>query len=220
MAQPILMSPKPSSASCLRRVDDDDDEPFALGSDLTAGLAGIAGGEHARLGMEADRKRRFRAKVEAWASKRGLSLVEGALVATTEDATISIALFELTEETAVVRGAAIAPAPVSMNAEPMARSWVADLRARFRKKSATTGDAAFDQSFYVRTSDEAALQQLLGEDVRAGLLAMDAWCSVAYAEGRIELRLDSPRLAGAHLLRAIDVAAKLARCRVQTTAYR
>jgi hypothetical protein len=218
MTQPILMSTKRGFRERLSRLDDD--QPFALGSDLTAGLAGMAGGEHARLGMEADRKRRFRAKVEDWANGRGLSVVEGALVATTEDATLTIALFELTEETAVVRGTAAAPAPVSLTAEPTARGWLADVRARLRKKSATTGDVTFDQSFYVRTSDEPALQQLLGEDVRAGLLAMDAWCSVTYAEGRIELRLDSPRLAGAHLLRAIDVAAKLARCRVQTAAYR
>ena len=199
---------------------DDDDEPFALGSNLGSELAGLAGGEHARLGMEADRKRRFKLKVEGWANKRGFAMVEGAIVATIDDAEVRIALFEMTEETAVVRATAPAPARVSISAEPVTQSWTSSLFGRFKKKSAITGDAEFDAGFYVKTSDEAALQQILGEDARGGLVAMDAWCSVTYTEGRIELRLDSPRLSGAHVRRAIGVVGAMARARVQTTAYR
>ena len=198
----------------------DDDEPFALGSALGAELAGLAGGEHARLGMEADRKRRFKLKVEGWASKRGLAVVDGAIVATMDDAKVTLALYEMTEETAVVRATAPAAARLSISAEPVTQSWTSGLLGRFKKRSAPTGDAAFDALFYVRTSDDAALQQVFSDDVRAGLLAMDAWCSVTYADGRIELRLDSPRLAGAHVRRAIEVVGAMARARVQTNAYR
>ena len=64
------------------------------------------------------------------------------------------------------------------------------------------------------------MRQLLAEEVRAELLAMDAWCKVTYADGRIELRLDTPRLAGVHLLGGIDIIETIARSRVQTAAYR
>lgn len=93
--------------------DDDDDEVFALGSAFAGDLAAMAGGEHARLGIEADRKRRFESKLEAWARRRGLT-----------------------------------------------------------------------------------------------------------ENGKIELRLDSPRLSGGHLRRAIDVVAAMARARVSTAPYR
>ena len=45
-------------------------------------------------------------------------------------------------------------------------------------------------------------------------LAMDAknvWCDVTYAQGHIELRLDTPHLAGIHLLGAIEAVAGMAR---------
>ena len=43
-------------------------------------------------------------------------------------------------------------------------------------RAAKTGGAAFDAPFEIRTSDEPAMRQLLAEEARAELLAMDAWC--------------------------------------------
>jgi hypothetical protein len=199
----------------------DDDAPFASASSFASGLAQLAGGEHARLGVEADQKRRFRLSVETWARAHDLWSLEGQIVATTTEGTVvTAALFDMTEETAVLRGAASAPATASFSVEPLDPAWTSRLRAAFGKKPSKTQDAAFDARFEVRTSDEVAMRQLLGEEARAELLALDAWCKVTYADGRIELRLDTPRLAGVHLLGAIDIIETIGRSRVQTAAYR
>lgn len=188
---------------------------------MVSGLAGLAGGEHARLGVEADTKRRFRLAIEHWARARGLWADDGSIAATSEDGcTVTAALFEMTENIAVVKGTAHAPASVTLTAETTVRSWMNSLVAKLGSKPPTTGDVPFDERFTVRTSDEAAMRQLLDDGARAALLAMDGWCSVKYTEGRIELRLDTPRLAGAHLLQAIEIVAAIARTRVQTNAYR
>lgn len=199
----------------------DDDAPFAHPSSFASGLAQLAGGEHARLGVEADQKRRFRLTLETWARAHDLWSVDGQIVATSAEGTVvTAALFDITEETAVLRGAAAAPATASFTVEPVDRSLTSRLRGVFGKKPSQTGDAAFDERFEVRTSDDAAMRQLLSDEARAELLALDAWCKITYADGRIELRLDTPRLAGVHLLGAIDVIETIARSRVQTAAYR
>lgn len=202
------------------RASEDDDETFSLGSTIREELGAVVGGEHARYGMEADRRRRFVQKVEAWAARHGLAVVEGTVVAMVDDVEVSMALFEMTEEMAVLRATALSPASISMSAEPASRSWTSSLVARLRRKSAATGDADFDGAFQIRTSDEPAMRQILAEEVRAGLLAIDAWCRIAYADGRIELRLDSAALSGAHLRRGLDVVSAMARTRIQKTAYR
>jgi hypothetical protein len=199
----------------------DDDAPFASASAYASGLAQLAGGEHARLGVEAEQKRRFRLTVETWARAHDLWSLEGQIVATsTEGTVVTAALFDMTEETAVLRGAAAAPATASFTVEPVKRSLASRLRAAFGKKPSKTEDAAFDARFEVHTSDEAAMRQLLGDEAREELLALDVWCKVTYADGRIELRLDTPRLAGVHLLGGIDIIETIARSRVQTAAYR
>jgi hypothetical protein len=200
--------------------NDDDDEPFALGSAFAAELAGLAGGEHARLGAEADRTRRFRLKVEAWAKSRDLAVVDGVIRAAIDEAVVTVPLYSMTEETAVVHAESTAPARVSITVEPTSKGWVSSLLGRFGAKNAGTGDATFDAAFTVRASDEAARQQLLGETAREALLAMDAWCRLTYENGHIEVRLDSARLAGGHVMRAIEIAGAMARERVHTAAYR
>lgn len=199
----------------------DDDAPFAHPSSFASGLAQIAGGEHARLGVEADQKRRFRLTLETWARAHDLWSADGQIVATSSEGTVvTAALYDFTEETAVLRGAAAAPATASFTLEPVDRSLTGRLRGAFGKKPAQTGDAAFDARFELRTSDEVAMRQLLTDEARAELLALDAWCKLTYADGRIELRLDTPRLAGVHVLGAIDVIETIARARVQVAAYR
>ena len=59
----------------------DDDAPFASSSSFASGLAQLAGGEHARLGVEADQKRRFRLAIETWARAHELWSLEGQIVA-------------------------------------------------------------------------------------------------------------------------------------------
>lgn len=202
----------------------DDDAPFAAegahASELRRVETWARSREPEALSVAAEYTRRFRLQVETWARRRGLWLPQGAVGAKVDDVDVTAALYEMTEETAVVRAAALAVARVSIVAQPAERTWTASVLARFRKKSASTGHEAFDEAFDVQTSDETAMRQLLDEEVRSALLEVDAWCRVTYADGAIELRLDSPRLSGAHLVRALDVVAAMARARVRTMPYR
>jgi hypothetical protein len=200
----------------------DDDEPFGSGSSMgLAAFAAVAGGEHARLGVEADDTRRFRLAIERWARNRGIWGPEGGVVATAEDGTVVTAtLAEMTVNVAVVRATARAPAATTFSVETTSRSWTDRLRARFASKPATTGDDHFDAWFTVRAADAETMRALVDDHFRAALLELRGWCRVTYTEGRIELRLDVEHLAGAHLLHAIEAALALARARAHTTAYR
>jgi hypothetical protein len=202
----------------------DDDAPFSAAAAFASGLSGLAhlaGGEHARLGVEADHTRRFRLAVETWARARGLWSIDGQIKARTEDGIdVTAALFDMTEETAVLRSVAPAPIAATLVVEPKRHSLSGMLAKAFGRRPKATNDPSFDERFDVHASDDAAVRTLVCDNVRTELLAFEPWCKVRYADGDIEVRLDTPRLAGVHLLRAIKIIAPLARARAHVAAYR
>jgi hypothetical protein len=197
----------------------DDDEPFGSQSTLGADLARAAGGKLASQGMEAEQQRAFRLRVKQWAEARGFAARDSELFVRAEEIEVVVRLYEMTEETAVVRANAQMPSSHTFSVEPARRSWTDALRKKLGGKRPTI-EPGFDEKFQVRTDDEGATRQILGEDARKLLLTLDAWSRTTYAEGKIEVRLDTPALAGRHLLRATELAVALARARVSTTAYR
>lgn len=196
-----------------------DDEPFASGTNIGADLARAAGGKLASQGMEAEQQRAFRLRVKQWSEARGFAARESEIFVRADEIEVVIRLYEMTDETAVVRANAQMPASLSFTVEPARRSWTDALREKLGSKRPAI-EPGFDEKFMVRTGDESATRQILGEDARKLLLALDAWSRTTYADGKIEVRLDTPGLAGRHLLRATELAVALARARVSTTAYR
>lgn len=193
--------------------DVDDEEPFGEMArrmpDLPTDLAGSLSSDD----LAAARRVRF--AVEYWAIGRGFSLDERVLTTRPGDGAIVTApLYAMTENLAVVSCTSHAPAAVTLSAATAGASWVHEAFARFGSGPVRTGDLPFDERFTVHASDERFVQELLHDEVRASLLAMDAknvWCDVTYAQGHIELRLDTPHLAGIHLLGAIEAVAGMAR---------
>jgi hypothetical protein len=188
--------------------DHDDDRPFApapLGP-----VASSMAGAYDRVASAAEDRRRFLVAVERWARARGLWTDNGNLAATWEDGgLITAPLVEMSEYGAMLRASARAPVSVTLSVETITRDWVYWLRTALGARPATTGDAAFDQRFALRSSDARATQHLLGDGARAALLATDARCALTYARGELELRLEAPRLTGAHILRAIEALAAI-----------
>lgn len=197
----------------------DDDTPFMTSSGLGAGLARAAGGEIAGQGMDAETQRAFRLHVRSWAHGRGFVEREAGLVAKVDEIEIEIRLYELTEETAVVRANAHTPAKLTFRFEPTRKSWTDAIRRKLGAKKPTV-EASFDEKYDLRTDDEEATRQILGDGALEAVAEIDAWCRVVYDEGKIEVRLDTPKLCGRHLLGARDLAVALARARVSTSAYR
>lgn len=196
-----------------------DDEPFSTGTGLGADLARVAGGKIASQGMEAEQQRAFRLRVKQWAQARGFGARDSELFVRVEDIEVMIRLYEMTEETAVVRANAQMAVSLTFTVEPARRSWTDALREKLGAKRPTI-EPGFDEKFAVKTDDEAATRQVLGEEARKAILSLDAWCRTTYSDGKIEVRLDAPNLAGRHLLRATELAVVLARARVSTSAYR
>ena len=205
--------------------DVDDEEPFSEMArrtvDLPADLAGSLGSDDRAAAH------RVRLAVEYWAIERGFTMEERSLAARPGDgAVVTAPLYAMTENLAVVSCASQAPVAVTLSLATSGPSWVHDVFARFGSEPVRTGDPEFDERFAVRTSDERLMQEILHDDVRASLLAMDAkdvWCNVTYVHGQIELRLDTPHLAGIHLLGAIEAVSGMARARlppVPGSAYR
>lgn len=197
----------------------DDDAPFATGSGLGAGLARAAGGQIAGEGMDAETQRAFRLNVRSWAQARGFDARESELVTRVDEVLVEIRLYELTAETAVVRATALVPAKLTFRFEPTRKSWTDAIRRKLGAKKPSV-EASFDEKYDLRTDEEEATRQILGDGSLEAVAAIDAWCRVVYDEGKIEVRLDTPGLAGRHLLRARDLAVALARARVSTSAYR
>ncbi len=196
----------------------DDDEPFGS-STLAADLGRVVGGQVAGQGLDAEAMRRFRLKVTTWAEKNGFRSNDGELVARIADVDVVMRLFEMTDETAVVRASAKVPTTLSFTIEPARKSWTDGLRSILGKKPASI-DPTFDEKFALRTSDEAVARQVLDEDARDAMQKLDAWARTTYTDGKIEVRIDTPGLAGRHLMRAIELAVALGNARVQTSAYR
>lgn len=197
----------------------DDDAPFSMGSGAGADLARAAGGQLAGQGMDAETQRAFRLRVRTWAQARGFVVRESELVTKIDEVVVEIRLYEMTAETAVVRASAQVPAGISFRFEPTRKSWTDAIRRRLGAKKPTV-EASFDEKYDLRTDEEDATRQILGDGALEALAEIEAWCRVVYDAGKIEVRLDAPKLAGRHLLRARDLAVALARARVSTSAYR
>ncbi len=202
-----------------------DDIPFGnRGGDIAAGLAqvtvGAAGGEIARHAVQGKEHQAFRARVLAWAAERGFVINDSKLVREMDDVRVEIALFEMTDATAILRSTSIRTATkVSLSLEP--KTWQHKLKERF-SKPITTGDSTFDAAWHVRASDASSAQQLLDEPSREALrdLAAVAWCRASYEVGALEVRIDVDQLAGRHLLSAARALVTLARAEVRSSAYR
>jgi hypothetical protein len=190
--------------------DQDDDRPFAP-PPLSPVASSMVGG-YDRIAIQAEDRRRFLVAVERWARARGLWTDNGSLAATWPDrGLVTVPLGEMSEYGAMLRASALAPTSLTLSAETITRDWVYWLRTQLGERPPTTGDAAFDERFTLRTSDARATPRLLSDGVRAALLAMDARCALTYARGEIELRLETRRLNGAHVLRAVEAVAAIMR---------
>lgn len=196
----------------------DDERPFATEGEAAADVSRLVGGENLGQLVDGDVKNRFRARVEQWARQRGLPVAESRITVVADGVTLGVALYEITEATAVVRATAAQPVKMSLAVEPT--SWMQRLGARFGAASFATGDVGFDRQWHVTASDAGAAHQLLDDDGREALRDVGCWCRATYAEGAIEVRLDDGRLAGAHVLGGMELALLLGRARVHTTAYR
>ena len=207
------------------RMNHQDDTPFGTQSgDFAAGLAqvavGAAGGEIARHAVQGKAHQAFRARVLAWATERGFSVADSNLVRETDGVRVEIALFEITDATAIVRSRSIRTASkLSLSLSP--KTWRHRLLERF-SRPIETGDQTFDAKWHVRANDANAAKQLLDEPSREALrdLAAVAWCLASYEVGALEVRVDVDQLAGRHLLLAARVLVALACADVRSSAYR
>jgi len=178
----------------------------------------LVGGERLAQLVEGDVTNRFRTRVQEWARRRGLPVADSMVVIEMDGVKASVPLYEITEQTAVVRGVAAQPVTMSLAIQPA--SWTQRLRSRFGGGAFATGDAGFDRRWQATASDVRAAHQLLDEECREALRDVGCWCRATYADGKIEVRLDHDRLTGGHVLGGVEIALHLAQTRVQTAAYR
>jgi len=140
------------------------------------------------------------------------------LVVEMDGVTARVPLYEITEETAVVRGIAAQPVKMSLTIEPS--SWTQRVFSRLAGSAVATDDPGFDRRWRVVSSDPRAARQLLDEETREALREVGCWCRATYADGTIEVRLDDDDIAGTHVLGGLEIVLLLARARVFATAYR
>jgi len=165
--------------------------------------------------------RAMRARAEQWGVAQGFEVVDAALVRTAEGVEVTIRLSSTTAEMCTVRTNALHAIQLQLTVEP--KSWTAWIAARLGNRF-ETADRVFDEHWCIETDDELVAQRLIDARVRTALLTTPIWCRVSYANGQIELQLDSgeEKLTGRHLLAATEVAIALARATPEppTTPYR
>jgi len=189
-----------------------DTEPFA-GGEAGAGLVQAVAGEVAAQGVRGDSANAMRRRIEGWARGRGLDVAESFIAREIEGVSVRVPMYAITEGTAVIEATALAPVKANVSTEP--KTWLDRFRA-----SASTGDQAFDRTWRTRSSDAALALGIIDSEVRDALREVRGWCRASYHDGRIEVRLDVPRMCGARLLEGISVAAALGRTRPASNAYR
>ena len=195
----------------------EDEVPFATEGTGGADVSRAFGGEALAHIVDGDVKNRFKRRVQEWAVLRSMPIIESQIVVEARGVTARVPLYAITEQTAVVHGAAVQPVSMTFTVEPA--SWSQRLLSRVGK-GFSSGDASFDRSFRVTTTDANATHQLLDEEGRELLRDVGCWCRTTYANGEIEVRLDDDRLAGVHVLGAIESVLHLAHARITTAAYR
>jgi len=168
----------------------EDEAPFATEGTGGTDVSRAFGGEALAHIVDGDVKNRFKRRVQEWAVLRSMPIIESQIVVEARGVTARV------------------PA-----------SWSQRLFSRVGK-GFSSGDASFDRSFRVTTTDANATHQLLDEEGRELLRDVGCWCRTTYANGEIEVRLDDDRLAGVHVLGAIESVLHLAHARITTAAYR
>jgi hypothetical protein len=190
-----------------------DGQPLATTSDNAGRFAQIVGGERLGQMVDANVARTLRQRTELWAKTRGLLIAESMITYTDEGVTARIPLYEVSAETAVIRGTAAQPAKVSLVIEQ--KSFWHRLRRGFQ-----TGDVGFDRQWHVSTNDVSAAHQLVDEECREILRDAGCGCYVSYEDGELQVRVDTTSIAGTHLLSGIELVVLLGSKRLQTSAYR
>jgi hypothetical protein len=192
-----------------------DDEPFTESHETIASGRPSAG---AARRDEATRSLTHRARVVAWGRSRGFETRGSFLEREVDGVRVRIALYEVLEGAATVRGAAPYPVPVTFSVER--RTGMQRLLSLLASSSVRTGDAAFDGSHHVATAQAELVTRLLDERCRAAFKALPATFLATYREGHIELWIGDDALAGRHLLQAAEAVAALGRAALPDAPYR
>lgn len=196
----------------------EDERPFATEGTAGTDVSRLVGGEALAHMVDGDVKNRFKRRVQEWATLRGMPIVASEVIVEADGATARVPLYAITEQTAVIKGAAVQPVTMTITIEPA--SWSQRMLSRFAKSAFSTGDASFDRAWRVTTTDAGATSQLLDAEGRETLRDIECWCRASYVDGAIEVRLDDDKLAGVHVLGGIELVLLLAHARIQTAAYR
>lgn len=194
-----------------RQLETLDQTPFAT-SHAAADAAQVLAGEAVAQGVRATASKAMKFRIESWVTHRGFRIEGSEILAEIEGVTVRAPVYSITEGTAVVTAAAVAPSNGKLVVEP--RSFTDRL---FRRGEAT-GDEAFDARWITRATGVPAT--LVDEVVREALRDILGWARATYEDGRITVQLDADPMCGARLLGGMDVASALARARVGQGAYR
>jgi hypothetical protein len=192
-----------------------DDEPFVAAPEFA--LSGRPTANAVRRD-EASRSQSHRARVIAWATGHGFEVQGSVALADVDGVRVRIALYEVLEAAATVRGTALLPFDGSFTVER--KTWTQRLLSRLASTGARTGDVAFDATHTIETPDGDWVGRFLDERCRAAFHALPASFLAAYRKGEIEVWVGHRALAGTHLLQAMEAVAALGRAAVPDAPYR
>lgn len=189
-----------------------DDEAFDT-SVAPPPLSGQADVNRARVQARQQMRDRF----ARWGRTKGFRIEDTAVVQVVESVEVTIELSRAIAEMCRLHATALWPKPLHAQVRP--RSWTDWFAARFGGRY-VTADHVFDDHWAVEADDRDLAGRLLDTRVRSALSNQPIWCTMSYADGQIELRLDSgdDRLTGAHLLAGTEIVVAAARAALEPPA--